>query len=130
MLVEAIENVRITSAGLTANLQEIVTTPTSFVALDPSIEGPGEVQEEGASVAVTRERRPAKTRRTRAAASAVAPPAGGGETAVTAEPPVATVVAEAAVADVAPEAPADPHTAEVPVVSAVYDNGTAAPTPV
>jgi len=135
MLVEAIENVRITSAGLTANLQEIVTTPTSFVALDPSIEGPGEVQEEGASVAVTRERRPAKTRRTRpaapaAAAPAVAGPAGGSETAVTAEPPVATVVAEAAAAEVAPEAPADPVTAEVPVVSAVHDNGTAAPTPV
>jgi cell division septum initiation protein DivIVA len=130
MLVEAIEHVRVTSSGLTANLQEIVTTPTSFVALDPSIEGPGEVQEEGASVAVTRERRPAKARRTRAAAAAAAGVSGAGEPAATPDAAAAAAVAESPDAENAAEAPADPVTAEVPAVSAVNDNGTAAPTPV
>jgi hypothetical protein len=120
VLVEAIDHVRVTASGLTANLQEIVTTPTSFVALDPSIEGPGEVQEEGASVTVTRERRPAKARRTRAAAAA-----GSGETGAPDAP-----AAEARPAAVEAPAPVDPITAEVPVVTAVHDNGTAAPTPV
>ena len=132
MLVDAIDHVRVTASGLTANLEEIATTPTSFVSLDPSIEGPGEVQEEAASVAVTRERRPTKARRTRAAAG-------------TATAAAARAAGEAAAADVpaTPAAPAeessaaadatggiDPITAEVPVVSPVHDNGTAAPTPV
>ena len=81
VLVDAIDHVRVTASGLTANLQEIATAPTSFVSLDPSIEGPGEVQEEGASVAVSRERRPAKARRTRATAGAAAAATGTGETA-------------------------------------------------
>jgi cell division septum initiation protein DivIVA len=123
MLVEAIEHVRVTSSGLTANLQEIVTTPTSFVSLDPSIEGPGEVQEEAASVSVTRERRPAKARRPRAAAAAPA-----GVTGEAPAPAAATAEAQPTVTEAA--APADPITAEVPVVAAVHDNGTAAPTPV
>ncbi len=67
VLVEAIDQVRLTASGLTGNLQEIVTTPASFVSLDPSIEGPGDVVEEAASVTVTRERRATKPRRTRPA---------------------------------------------------------------
>ena len=47
-----------------------MTTPTSFVSLDPAIEGPGDVLEDGASVAVSRERRPVKARRTRPATGA------------------------------------------------------------
>ena len=70
LLVEAIEQVRMTASGLTSNLQEIVTTPTSFISLDPAIEGPGDVLEDGASVAVTRERRPVKARRPRPATGA------------------------------------------------------------
>jgi hypothetical protein len=61
-----------TASGLTSNLQEIVTTPTSFISLDPAIEGPGDVLEDGASVAVSRERRPVKARRTRPATGAEA----------------------------------------------------------
>ena len=72
VLVEAIEQVRMTASGLTSNLQEIVTTPTSFISLDPAIEGPGDVLEDGASVAVSRERRPVKARRTRPATGAEA----------------------------------------------------------
>ena len=113
VLVEAIDQVRLTASGLTANLQEIATAPTSFVSLDPAIEGPGDVADEGASVAVTRERRPAKPRRARPAATGVAV---GDE-------------ADAGVASVAPtpEAPsADPITTEVPVIGAAIENGAAA----
>jgi cell division septum initiation protein DivIVA len=138
VLVEAIEHVRTTSAGLTANLQEIVTTPTSFVSLDPAIEGPGDVQEEGASQTVSRERRPVKARRTRpangaegavpgaAAASGEAPaPARTGGPAL--KPAAAAATAARTAAPVAAPAAIDPITAEVPVITA--DNGVGAPTP-
>jgi cell division septum initiation protein DivIVA len=130
VLVEAIDHVRLTASGLTSNLQEIVTTPTSFVALDPSIEGPGEVQEEGASVAVTRERRPAKARRTRAAAGAAA--TGTADAAAASDAPAAPAppARESPAGVSTADAPVDPITAEVPVISLVHDNGTAAPTPV
>ena len=146
LLVEAIEQVRMTSAGLTANLQEIVTTPTSFVSLDPAIEGPGDVLEDGASVAVSRERRPVKARRTRPATGAEgatpAPPNGGAAPARTGAPAPRTTAAPAAAAVAAPAvttpaaaaAPAthvdvalDPITAEVPIITA--DNGVGAASP-
>jgi cell division septum initiation protein DivIVA len=132
VLVEAIEQVRLTASGLTANLQEITTTPTSFVSLDPAIEGPGEVQDEAASVAVTRERRPVKPRRTRPAAgtdaatapsAAAATPSNGDSATASPEDDPASPVAEPGRA----EAPADPITAEVPVVTA--DNAVAASSP-
>ena len=124
ILVGAIEQVRLTATGLTANLQEISTAPTSFVSLDPAIEGPGSVQEEDASVAVTRERRPAKSRRARPASAATA----------VAEPAPAAVDADASPStDAATDQPAagDPITAEVPVITPdLQDNGAEAPSPV
>jgi cell division septum initiation protein DivIVA len=77
MLVEAIDQVRLTASGLVGDLQDISTAPASFVSLDPSIEGPGDVLDEGASVAVSRERRSARARRAaRLPATDVAPDAG------------------------------------------------------
>ena len=79
-----------------------------------------------------RERRPAKTRRTRVTAGArqrrtrPAPARPPPRTLRTLRPSAKESPAAASVAD----APADPITAEVPVVSPVHDNGTAAPTPV
>ena len=111
VLVEAIDQVRLTATGLTGNLQEIATTPASFVSLDPSIEGPGDVEEEGASVAVTRERRATKPRRTRP----VTAPAGEESDA-------------SAPASPTPDAPADPITDEVAVIgSSAVENGAVAP---
>jgi cell division septum initiation protein DivIVA len=72
-LVAAIEHVRLTSSGLTNDLEEIVATPSSFVSLDPAIEGPGDVFEEGASLAVTRDRRAARSRRPRPVVEGLAP---------------------------------------------------------
>ena len=71
-LVAALDQVRLTASGLTGDLEEIVATPTSFVSLDPAIEGAGDVLEEGASMAVTRDRRAARSRRPRAAGGDVA----------------------------------------------------------
>ena len=92
--------------------------------MDPAIEGPGSVQEEDASVAVTRERRPPKSRRTRPASAATA----------VAEPALAAVDADASPAtDDATDQPAagDPITAEVPVTTPdLQDNGAEAPSPV
>ena len=132
VLVEAIEHVRTTSAGLTANLQEIVTTPTSFVSLDPSIEGPGDVQEDGASQTVSRERRPVKARRTRPANGAEgavpgAAAANGDAPARTDAPAAKPAAAAATAVPTAAPAAIDPITAEVPVITA--DNGVGAPTP-
>ena len=90
VLVEAIEQVRMTASGLTSNLQEIVTTPTSFISLDPAIEGPGDVLEDGASVAVSRERRPVKARRTRPATGAEVATPGAAEANGDGAPPART----------------------------------------
>jgi cell division septum initiation protein DivIVA len=76
MLVEAIDQVRLTASGLVGDLQDISTAPASFVSLDASIEGPGDVLDEGASVAVSRERRSARARRARLPATDVTPDAG------------------------------------------------------
>ena len=117
VLVEAIDQVRLTASGLTGNLQEIVTAPASFVSLDPSIEGPGDVVEDGASVAVTRERRATKPRRTRPT-SAAASAGEESDGASPAEPIAATPDAS----------PADPVTAEVDVIElSPQENGVAAP---
>jgi cell division septum initiation protein DivIVA len=67
-VVAALDQVRLTAAGLTGDLEEIVATPSSFVSLDPAIEGPGEVQDEAASLTVGRDRR-ARSRRPRAGAA-------------------------------------------------------------
>ena len=67
VLVAAIDQVRVTASGLTGELEEIVATPSSFVSLDPAIEGNGDVLDEGASTAVTRDRRAARSRRPRPA---------------------------------------------------------------
>ena len=151
LLVEAIEQVRMTASGLTSNLQEIVTAPTSFISLDPAIEGPGDVLEDGASVAVSRERRPVKARRPRpatgteaSAPGAAAPngdPAAPARTAAPAPKTTAEPAATTAHAPVAHAAPApaaartradvatsdDPITTEIPIITA--DNGVGAPSP-
>ena len=128
VLVEAIDQVRMTAAGLIGNLDEITTAPTSFVSLDPSIEGPGDVLEEAASVAVTRERRAVKPRRPRAGAAAP-----GDDAAGPAATPALTPVPAARAAASQPEATApelvslDPITAEVPIIGpASSANGSAA----
>jgi cell division septum initiation protein DivIVA len=64
-VVAALDQVRLTAAGLTGDLEEIVATPSSFVSLDPAIEGAGDVQDDAASLTVSRDRR-ARTRRPRA----------------------------------------------------------------
>jgi cell division septum initiation protein DivIVA len=145
VLVEAIEQVRMTASGLTSNLQEIVTAPASFVSLDPAIEGPGDVLDEGASAAVSRERRPVKARRTRpptaAEGAATGPDTANGDATpavrtatpaprTTAAPATTTAAAPAAGAAPAADAhdteTADPITTEIPIITA---DAVAAPSP-
>ncbi len=143
MLVEAIDQVRLTASGLVGDLQDIATAPSSFVSLDPAIEGPGDVVDDGASVAVTRERRSSRARRPRAAAEPTATEAIAstdastpgdltGPDGVTGPAEMASVPAVASKAGaVAPQhepvAAADPITAEIPVtVAGVQENGSVA----
>jgi hypothetical protein len=98
-LVSALDQVRLTASGLTGDLEEIIAAPASFVALDPAIEGAGDVLDEGASMAVSRDRR-VRTRRARTGVDA----AGIGSPTIPAAKPglAATTAAEGAEAGPVP----------------------------
>jgi cell division septum initiation protein DivIVA len=100
-LVSALDQVRLTASGLTGDLEEIVATPSSFVALDPAIEGAGDVLDEGASMAVSRDRR-VRTRRTRPGEAVT----GTGSPTIPAKPDVAATAVAATEGSDASAAPA------------------------
>jgi cell division septum initiation protein DivIVA len=115
ILVETIDQVRLTASGLVGDLQDIATAPSSFVSLDPAIEGPGDVVEDGVSMAVTRERRSAGSRRTRTAAV---------ETAAAEAPGAEAPGSEAPGAGADTPAPASPSVDVLTSSVDVVDNGT------
>jgi cell division septum initiation protein DivIVA len=124
LLVETIDQVRLTASGLVGELQDISASPASFVSLDPSIEGPGDAQQEGVSLSVTRERRSSRARRSKAATLEASPAAEAGATDAPVAPAAPASDAPAGAED-APAASEDPITAELPVIVAgAPANGT------
>ena len=71
ILIEALTNVGNISSRLVGDLDSISADPASFVNLDPSVEGPGDVFDQDAVLQVTRE--PAGTRGRRGRAAGPAP---------------------------------------------------------